>query len=554
MVVGAVAMCVAIGAAQNSGISFENVARKAGLTSRLISGTPSKMFLIESTTGGAAFTDFDNDGWVDLYLVNGSMLEDERRGRRRESNRLYRNNRDGTFSDVTQAAGVGGRNWGMGVCTGDVDNNGFDDLYVTNVGANLLYLNQGDGTFRETGKASGVDHTSWSSSCAFADYDRDGDLDLYVSAYMLFDVMKPQERANDGTRCGYRGLEVSCGPRGMTPVPDRFYENAGNGRFIDATERSGVGRVAPSFGMGVVWGDYDDDGDQDIYVANDEMPNFLFRNNGDRTFTEVGLQAGVALSHDGRPQGSMGVDFGDYDNDGDLDLVTTNFSEDYDTLYRNNGDGTFSDGTSASGIVAPTLAPVAWGVAFVDLDLDGWLDLPIANGHLYPQLSALPALTNGNGYLQRSLLFRNLGNRRFAEIGERVGVGFRTRDALSSRGLAVADINNDGLMDLLITSLDEPPMLLVNRSARGNWLLVKLKGTTSNRSAIGARVTARIGTQVLRRDVRSGGSYQSQHDLRLHFGLGSSTRVDELTIRWPDGKTETRRNVQANSILIAEEK
>jgi hypothetical protein len=496
----------------------------------------------------------DNDGWVDLYLVNGSTLDDERRGRRREPNRLYRNNRDGTFSDVTATAGIGGRSWGMGVCTGDVDNDGFDDLYVTNVGPNLLYLNQGNGTFHETAKASGVDHTSWSSSCAFADYDRDGDLDLYVSAYMKFDVMKPQERANDGTRCGYRGLEVACGPRGMTPVPDRFFENAGNGRFVDATEKSGIGRVEPSFGMGVVWGDYDNDGDQDIYVANDEMPNFLFRNNGDKTFSEVGVPAGVALSHDGRPQGSMGVDFGDYDNDGDLDLVVTNFAEDYDTLYLNQGNGTFGDGTSASSIVAPTLAPVGWGVAFVDLDLDGWLDLPVANGHLYPQLNALPTLTNGNGYLQRSVLFRNLGNRRFAEIGERAGTGFRTRDALSSRGLAVGDINNDGLMDLLITSLDEPPMMLVNRSVRGNWLLVKLKGTTSNRSAIGARVTARIGTQVQRRDVRSGGSYQSQHDLRLHFGLGSSARVDELTIRWPDGKTETRRNVEANTILIAEEK
>ena len=535
-------------------IRFENVTRKAGIDVKLTSGSPSKMFLLESTGGGLALTDLDNDGWVDLYLVNGSTLDDERRGRKRALNRLYRNNKDGTFTDITERAGVGGRNWGMGVCAGDVNGDGFEDLYVTNVGRDVLYLNKGDGSFRDATTDAGIDDPFWSAACAFADYDRDGDLDLYISSYLAFDIARPPERANDGTRCGYRGLEVACGPRGLTPSPDRFFENTGNGRFRDVTAASGIGKVPPSFGMGVVWGDYDDDGDEDVYVANDEMPNFLFRNNGNRTFTDVGLLAGVALSGDGRAQGSMGVDFGDYDNDGDLDLVVTNFAQDYDTLYTNEGNGAFTDGSAASGLIAPTLAPVGWGVLMADLDLDGWVDLPIANGHLYPQLDALPALTNGDGYRQRSLLFRNGGNKRFAEIGERAGAGFRVRDALSSRGLAAGDINNDGLVDLVVTSLDEPPAVLLNRSQPGNWLIVSLNGAPPNTSAVGARVTVRSGGRVLRRDVKSGGSYQSQSDLRLHFGLGGVTTVDELVVRWPNGRTDVRQRVAANDILVIDEK
>ena len=328
--------------------------------------------------------------------------------------------------------------------------------------------------------------------------------------------------------------------------------------------------VPPSYGLGVVWGDYDDDGDQDLYVANDEMANFLFRNNGDGTFAEVGLETGVALTLDGRIQGGMGVDFGDADNDGDLDLIVTNFVDDYNTLYRNDGNGTFSDRTQASTMLAPALPYVGWGVAFVDLDLDGFLDLAVANGHLYPQVDRIttreprlfpfrdrfddPPAPNGRGYLQRNQLFQNSGGGSFAEIGEDAGTGFRIRDSGSSRGLAAGDLNNDGLMDLVITHLDEAPSVLLNRSQPGNWLLLDLRGTSSNRSAIGASVTIRTGDRVLRRDVRSGGSYQSQNDRRLHFGLGDQSRIDELRVRWPSGEVETRTDVEANRVVIIRER
>jgi hypothetical protein len=554
-------------------IRFDEVAEDAGIDFRLRSGTPDKAYLIEVMAGGVAFTDFDDDGWVDLYFVNGSSLDEERRGERQEPNRLYRNNGDGTFFDVTAQAGVGGKYWGMGVCAGDVNGDGREDLYVTNAGPNLLYLNDGDGAFRDTSEASGASDSAWSSSCAFADSDGDGDLDLYVSNYLAYDLDDPPERTTSGARCSFRGLpgiEVACGPLGLTPTPDRFYENLGDGSFREATASAGLASVPPSYGLGVVWGDYDDDGDQDLYVANDEMANFLFRNDSDGRFTEIGLEAGVALSLDGRIQGGMGVDFGDADNDGDLDLIVTNFVDDYNVLYRNNGNGTFSDSTPASTMLAPALPYVGWGVVFVDLDLDGFLDLPVANGHLYPQLDRVttrePRLfplrggfsdsprPNGRGYWQRNQLFQNTGGSRFAAVGEDAGDGFRLRDSLSSRGLAAGDLNNDGLMDLVITHLDDAPSVLLNRSQPGNWLLLDLRGTKSNRSAIGASVTARLGDRILRRDVRSGGSYQSQHDRRLHFGLGDRDRIDELRIKWPSGELEIRTDVEANRVVVIRER
>ena len=525
---------------------FENVTQKSGIDFTLTSGSPSKAYILESMSGGLGFIDYNNDGWIDIYLVNGSTLEAERLKNNRASDRLYRNNKNGTFTDVTEQTGVRDNRWGMGVCVGDINNDGFEDLYVTNFGFNILYLNNGDGTFRDFSKESGTDDPSWSSSAAFGDYDKDGDLDLYVSNYLEFDVHNlPQ----DNPLCRYRSLKVQCGPRGLTPTAHRFYENQGNGKFVDATEKSGIGRARPCFGLGVVWGDYDNDGDLDIFVANDSTPNYLFRNNGDKTFSEVALLAGVALSEDGREQASMGVDFGDYDNDGDLDLFVTSFSEDYDTLYRNEGNGQFSDVSYAASIGETTWSYLAWGTQFVDFDLDGWLDLVIANGHVYPEVDRAQL---GTSYRQRNLLFRNLRRGKFEEASNQAGPGFEK--AQSGRGLAVGDINNDGQMDLLIANLDAPPALLLNRNALGNWILLKLRGSKSNRSAVGARVRAWTGSLVQMREVKSGGSYQSQNDLRVHFGLGSAKTIDQLEIRWPSGKVQTMKDVKANQILLIDEK
>jgi enediyne biosynthesis protein E4 len=526
---------------------FENVTQRAGIDFKLTSGTASKGYILESMGGGVGLVDYDNDGWADIFLVNGSTIEDERHQSNKASHRLYHNNRNGTFTDVTEKSGVGGNHhWGMGVCTGDVNNDGFDDLYITSYGPNVLYLNNGDGTFRDFSRESGTNLTGWSSSCAFADYDRDGDLDLYVSSYLEFDV---NNLPVDSPICRFRGFKVQCGPRGLTPAAGRLYENLGDGRFVDVTEKSGLGKAPKYYSLGVVWGDYDNDGDVDLFVANDSTPNFLFRNNGDKTFSEIALQAGVALSEDGREQAGMGVDFGDYDNDGNLDLVVTHFSEDYTTLYRNGGDGRFTDVAFAAGIAEASWQSLGWGIQFLDFDLDGFLDLVVANGHVYPEVDQHDI---GTTYRQRHYLYRNLKDGKFQELGLKAGPGFQ--EARPSRGLAVGDINNDGHLDVLIANLDESPSLLVDNSSAGNWLLLKLKGHKSNRSAIGARAILRTGNLTQIREVKSGGSYQSQSDLRLHFGLGSAKRIDELKIRWTDGHFQILKDIPANQILVVEEK
>jgi len=524
---------------------FEDVAQRSGIQFTLTSGSPAKSYILESMSGGVGFIDYNNDGWIDIYLVNGSTLEAERQKNNQATDHLYRNNGDGTFSDVTEQAGIRENRWGMGVCAGDVNNDGFDDLYITNYGPNTLYLNNGDGTFRDFSKESGTDDLSWSSSCAFGDYDQDGDLDLYVSNYLEFDVNNVPK---DSPLCRYRGLKVQCGPRGLIPAAARFFENQGNGKFVDATAKSGIGNAPKYYGLGVVWGDYDNDGDLDIFVANDSTPNFLFRNNGNKTFTEVALKAGTALSEDGREQASMGVDLGDYDNDGDLDLIVTNFSEDYNTLYRNDGNGSFTDVTYSAGIGEIAWPYLGWGTQFVDFDLDGFLDLVVANGHVYPEVDKQEL---GTSYRQRNFLFKNLGNGKFADVGRLAGEGFK--QVRCSRGLAVGDVNNDGRPDILISNLDEPPSLLLNRGTSGNWILLKLRGTKSNRSAIGARVTLRAGARTQIREVRSGGSYQSQSDLRVHFGLGPYKRIDEIRIRWPTGRLQVLKDVEANRILEVQE-
>ena len=537
------AVLLAVTLPQPSAAQFEDVSAHSGLDFKLVSGSPEKPYILESMAGGLGFIDYDDDGWIDIYLVNGGLLEIAGNPESKPSNRLYRNERDGTFADVTAGSGLADTAWGMGVAVADFDNDGLDDLYVTNYGPNRLYKNLGRGKFRDIAHEAGVAGTSWSSSAAFGDYDRDGDVDLYVTNYLEFDR---EDLPEDSQLCRYRGIRVQCGPRGMTPTADNFYENLGDGRFRDAASESGAASVPDSYGLGAVWADYDGDGQLDLYVANDSTANFLFRNDGDKTFSEMALLAGVALSGDGKEQAGMGVDFGDYDNDGDLDLIVTNFSEDYNTLYRNEGGGLFRDVSYRSGIGEPTWPKLSWGVQFTDFDRDAFLDIVIADGHVYPEVDRHDF---GAGYRQPNSAFRNQGDSSFGGIA----MPPLSPDAESSRGLAAGDINNDGAVDLLIANLDGFPTLLKGTAQAGHWIIIDLAGTVSNRSAIGTRATVRTGNVTQLREVRSGGSYQSQNDLRLHFGLGIHARIDTIDIRWPSGKVQTLESVEADQILKVEE-
>ncbi len=519
---------------------FRDVSADSGLTAPLVSGSDAKPYILESMGGGVAFLDFDNDGWLDVYLVNGGTLEALAGREEAPKNHLYRNNRDGSFSDVTDRCGVGDHTWGMGVAVADVDNNGFEDLYVTNYGPNRLYLNLGNCRFQERARELGVHGNEWSSSAAFADYDTDGDLDLYVTNYLEFD---PRELPQDSLLCRYRGIRVQCGPRGMVPTADRLYENVGGGQFRDVSEASRI-RLAPdSYGLGVAWSDIDGDGDPDAYVANDSTANFLFQNDGDGTFSEVGLLAGVALSPDGKEQAGMGVDFGDVDGDGHLDLAVTNFSEDYNALYRNGGAGMFRDISHVAGLAGPTWLKLSWGVRFVDFDLDGRLDLVVADGHVYPEVDRHEF---GLAYRQPNTALRNLG-----------GGNFRASalpgELWASRGLASGDFDNDGAIDLLIANLDAPPTLLSGEPAGGHWLMLHLRGTVSNRSAIGTRATVRSGALTLVREVRGNGSYQSHSDLRLHYGLGEHERFGSIEVRWPTGRVQTLEGGIADRLIVIDE-
>ena len=522
---------------------FEDVAAEAGLDFQHFSGSPEKQYILESMSGGVAWIDFDRDGWMDLYLVNGGRWEDLVQGKRTVSNALYHNDGDGTFTNVTEKAGVGNRHWGMGVAAGDYDNDGWVDLFVCNYGPNTLYRNNGDGTFKDMTGTAGVGDGRWGVSASWGDYDADGWLDLYVTNTVQFDYKNP-----DPMECHYRGITVQCGPLGMVGDSDILYRNNRDGTFSDLSEKAGVSDVPPSYGLGAIWTDYDNDGDLDLYVANDQMANFLFRNLGDGTFEETGLIAGAAFSDDGTAQGSMGVDFGDYDRDGLLDIYITHFSDDYNTLFRNLGQGRFRDMTRGAGLTFSSWPMVGWGTGFADLDHDGWEDIFAANGHVFPQVDGYKI---GTSFHQRSQVFRNLGDGKFQEVS----AGLDKLKSWSSRGVAFADFDNDGDIDVAVNNLDGIPWLLRNRkgSQAGNWLLLSLEGTRTNRSAIGTRVTLETGEGKQIREVRGGSSYESTHDFRVHFGLGGLETVKKLIVRWTDGTTQDFENLSVNRVYRLKE-
>jgi hypothetical protein len=513
---------------------YIDVAAKAGITARNVNGgVTSKRYIIESTGSGAAIIDYDRDGWPDIFLVNGSTLPGTTPPEP-PTNHLFHNNHDGTFTDVTAKSGLVSTGWGQGACVGDYDNDGFDDIYVTGYGTNRLFHNQGNGTFREVAQQSGVAGSGkeWGTGCAFVDYDRDGKLDLIVANYVHFDLAKTPA-PGQAPGCIWKAVPVMCGPRGLASAPNILYHNLGNGKFNDVSKPSGIENTTAHYCFSVSTIDYDDDGWPDVYVACDSTPAILYRNNRNGTFTDVGIDSSVAFNEDGREQAGMGSTIGDYDGDGKLDIFKTNFSDDTATLYRNNGDGTFADKTFAAGLGINTDA-LGWGAAFADVDNDGWPDLLVVNGHVYPEVDSE---VMGTKYREPRFLYYNLGNGKFKDLSKSSGPGLT--EPRSGRGLAIGDLFNDGRLDAVVNNLSDTPMLLVNVAASNNhWLGVRLIGTTSNKDAIGSRVTIHGAKRAWVDEVRSGSSFNSSNDLRLHFGLGASSELSSIEVRWPNGRTE----------------
>jgi hypothetical protein len=522
---------------------FRDITREAGIAFQH-HAAPEKKYIVESMSGGVALFDFDNDGLLDIYLVDSLTVETAKDPKAARS-ALYRNKGKAQFEDVTDKAGVGHPGWGMGVCTADVDGDGWEDIYVTGIGGNTLYRNNYDGTFADITERAGVRAGGWSAGCGFADYDRDGDLDLFVSRYVSIDLGNLPQFGRDKT-CEYRGIAVQCGPRGLPGESDFLFRNEGNARFADVSEKAGVADSRGYFGLGIAWFDYDDDGWPDLYVGNDSNPNFLYLNQKDGTFKEAAFPLGVAVSEDGAEQGSMGIAVGDYLNSGRFSLFVTNFSEEYNSLYHHEGDHS-TDASFRSKTAAVSLPFVGWGNAFFDYDNDGLLDMIAVNGHVYPQLDKA-RLRASAGYRQRKLLYHNRGDGTFDEVASRYGAVLMEERV--SRGLAVGDLDNDGRLDVVINDLDGSPQVLHNEmSDTGNWLLVRIKAQGINTGAVGATVVARAGKLVQKRLVQSGSSYISQEDKRLHFGLGAVTQVESLEVIWPDGTTTKMQNVKANQAI-----
>ncbi len=533
------------------GVRFVDITVQAGVGFRHVHGGSGQKYFVETMGAGCAFFDYDGDGDLDLYAVNGAPLP-EFVGNETPTNKLYRNNGDGTFTDVTERAAVGDTGYGTGCATGDYDNDGDLDLYVTNYGPNLLYRNNGDGTFTDVTERAAVGDSHWGAGCAFLDYDNDGDLDLYVANYLDYSLDDPRIDLipyivdYHGTRAS--DLKTYPHPHNFNDAPDRLYRNNGDETFTDVADVAGVANTAGK-SLGVVVTDYDDDGDPDLYVANDMVGNFLYRNNGDGTFTDVGLISGVGYNENGQEEGGMGVDAGDYDNDGWMDLIVTNFQHETYTLYRNNGDGTFTDVSFASGTGRVTRPYLGWGVGFFDYNNDGHSDLFAANGHVQDNIERLDGSTS---YPQRNLLFHNNGDGTFADASLKSGDGMRL--VKSSRGTAFGDYDNDGDVDLFVLNSNERADLLRNDGGnRNNYLTVRTVGTVSNRDGIGARVKVVSGRLRQMKEVRSGSSYLSQNDLRVHFGLGSCSTVDTLMIRWPSGTVQVLTDIPVNRVWTVTE-
>lgn len=520
---------------------FQDVAGERGVTASHIS-TGEKRYIVESISGGVGLFDCDDDGRLDIVLVNGSSIDRFSKGGDPMVT-LYHQEPDGTFKDITREAGLDRRGWGMGVAVADFDNDGKLDLFVTGYGGNVLYRNLGGCRFEDVTEKAGVRGGGFSTGAAWGDYDRDGYVDLFVSRYVHIDLAHMPEFGSN-KYCRYKGLLVQCGPWGLEGESDLLYHNRGDGTFEEVSVKAGVHNQIGYYGLGVMWSDYDDDGWPDLLVANDSVPNYLYHNNRNGTFSEVGMLSGVSLSGDGTQLGNMGVDFGDYDHSGRFSLFITTFQDQPKALWKNLGTNSFEDVSWASGIGRPSYSDVCWGASFFDMDNDGWLDLLFACGHVYPQIDSL---ASGPGYRQPLFLERNNRDGTFDEVSREAGLA--NLPLHSRRGAAFGDIFNTGNVDVVLLNVGEPPSLLLNRNEDGNHrVLLKLVGTKSNRAAVGARVTIHAGGVRQIGEVRAGGSYLSQNDLRLHFGLGKSAKIDKVEIRWPSGKIETLENVAADSI------